>query len=105
MLVHLNPYCTNMAMVLSSTLTDISHQIKQHNHNEIHKTFYGNAETQTLSLLKGLQIKKKRISIVRNLRILSLELIMHNTNDVYSHTSLHFRDHLCETGFSKCHLV
>lgn len=42
--------------VFLSTVTVTSHYIKQHNHNEIHKGFYSNAETQRLVLLKVLQI-------------------------------------------------
>lgn len=44
--LHLNPHCVNIEMILSFTLTVISHLIKQHNNNEIHKTYYANAETQ-----------------------------------------------------------
>ena len=56
--LHLNPHCVNIEMVSSFTLTVISHLIKQHNHNQIHKIYYANAETQWPSFLQKLQIKK-----------------------------------------------
>lgn len=72
--LHLSPYCVNIEMVLSSTLTEIYHIILNNTITIKSIKIYANVKTQRVSLVQSF-LFFKRVSIVRNLRILSPELL------------------------------